>query len=71
MPSKPVADVDEIVFGRKSGDYPVVTADPYLEQLCVRRNACWSSIEGQVENAIAVLLPHGEMNRMQLLRNLA
>ena len=29
------ADVDEIVFSRGSGEY-IVTADPYLDQLCVR-----------------------------------
>jgi AraC-like DNA-binding protein len=65
------ANVDEIVFGRESGDHPVVTADPYLEQLCVR--VCDETLAGlgkkktgplkvRVENAIAGLLPHGEMN---------
>src|SRR6478672_8480489 len=64
------ADVDEIVFGRESGDYPVVTVDPYLEQLCVRLceetlarlGKKTSPLKVRVENAIAVLLPHGEMN---------
>jgi len=65
------ANVDEIIFSRESADYPVVTADPYLEQLCVR--VCDETLAGlgkketgplkvRVENAIAGLLPHGEMN---------
>ena len=63
------ADVDEIVFGRGSGEYPVITADPYLDRLCVRlcketldrlgKKA--SPLKVKVENAIATLLPHGEM----------
>ena len=64
------ADVDEIIFGRESGEYPVVTADPYLEQVCVRfceetlarRGKKTSPLKVRVENAIAVLLPHGEMH---------
>ena len=64
------ADVDEIVFSRESGEYPIVTADPYLNQLCARlceetlarlgKKA--STLKVKVENAIAVLLPHGEMH---------
>src|SRR4249920_576324 len=64
------ADVDEIVFGKESGEYPIVTADPYLEQLCLRLceetlarlGKKTSPLKVRVENAIAVLLPHGEMN---------
>ena len=64
------ADVDEIVFSRESGEYPIVTADPYLNQLCVRLceetlarlGKKTSSLKIKVENAIAVLLPHGEMH---------
>ena len=64
------ADVDEIVFGKESGEYPIVTADPYLNQLCVRLceetlarlGKKTSSLKVKVENAIAVLLPHGEMH---------
>ena len=64
------ADVDEIVFSRESGEYRVITADPYLEQLCVR--VCEETLgrlerktnplKVRVENVIAKLLPHGEMN---------
>ena len=64
------ADVDEIVFSRESGEYPIVTADPYLNQLCVRLceetlarlGKKTSPLKVKVENAIAVLLPHGEMH---------
>ena len=64
------SDFDEIVFSRESGKYPIVTADPYLNQLCARlceetlarlgKKA--SPLKVKVENAIAVLLPHGEMH---------
>ena len=63
-------NIDEIVFSKGSGEYPIVTADPYLDQLCVR--LCKetlarlgkkpSPLKVKVENAIAVLLPHGEMH---------
>jgi AraC-like DNA-binding protein len=65
------ADVDEIVFSRESGDYPIVTADPYLDQLCVRfceetlarlGKKKTSPMKVKVENEIAALLPHGEMH---------
>jgi AraC-like DNA-binding protein len=64
------ADVDEIVFSRGSGEYRIVTADPYLDQLCVRLcketlvrlGKKTSPLKVKVENAIAALLPHGEMH---------
>ncbi|MGC1820526.1 MAG: AraC family transcriptional regulator ligand-binding domain-containing protein [Pseudolabrys sp.] len=64
------ADVDEIVFSREHAAYPVVTADPYLERLCVRLceetlarlGKKTSPLKVRVENAIATLLPHGEMH---------
>ncbi|MGB8531063.1 MAG: AraC family transcriptional regulator ligand-binding domain-containing protein [Pseudolabrys sp.] len=64
------ADVDEIVFSRENADYPVVTADPYLERLCVRLceetlarlGKRTSPLRVRVENVVATLLPHGEMN---------
>jgi AraC-like DNA-binding protein len=64
------ADVDEIIFPGKSGEYPIVTADPYLNRLCVgfceetlaRRGKKTSPLKVRVENAIAALLPHGEMH---------
>ncbi|MGB8139940.1 MAG: AraC family transcriptional regulator ligand-binding domain-containing protein [Pseudolabrys sp.] len=64
------ADVDEIIFGKESGEHPVVTADPYLERLCVRLcdetlarlGKKTSPLRVRVENVVATLLPHGEMN---------
>src|SRR4249919_230837 len=65
------ADVDEIVFSRESGAYPIVAADPYLNRLCVRfceetlarlGKKKTSPLKVKVENAIAALLPHGEMH---------
>ena len=63
-------NVDEILFSGKSGEYPIVTADPYLNQLCVRFSKetlvrlgkKTSPLKVKVENAISALLPHGEMN---------
>ena len=64
------ANVDEILFPGKSGEHPIVTADPYLDQMCVRLcnetlarlGKKTSPLKVKVENAIAVLLPHGEMH---------
>ena len=65
------ANVDEILFSGKSEEYPIVTADPYLNRLCVRfceetlarlGKKKTSPLKVKVENAIAALLPHGEMH---------
>ncbi len=64
------ADVDEIVFSRESVNYPIATADPYLNRLCVRfceetlarLRTKTSPLKVRVENAIAASLPHGEMH---------
>ena len=57
---------DEVTFPAESGDYPIVTADPYLNRLCVRCAEAalvrlqkkTSPLKIRVENAIATLLPH-------------
>jgi AraC-like DNA-binding protein len=62
--------VDEIIFSVKSGEYPIVTADPYLDRLCLRfcketltrLGKKTTPLKVRVENAIAALLPHGEMH---------
>lgn len=62
-------DVDEIVFPADSRDYSIVTADPYLNRLCVRcceevlrrLQTKASPLKVRVENAIATLLPHRQM----------
>ena len=64
------ANFDEILFSGKSGEYPTITADPYLSRLCVRfaeetltrLGKKTSPLKVKVENAIAALLPHGEMH---------
>jgi AraC-like DNA-binding protein len=64
------AHVDEIIFSGESAEYPIVTADPYLDQICVRLcketlfrlGKKTSSLKVKVENAVAPLLPHGEMH---------
>ena len=61
--------VDEIYFPPKSASSPIVTADPYLNRLCVkiceealaRREAKDSPLKVKVENSIAALLPHGKV----------
>ncbi|HXZ22939.1 MAG TPA: AraC family transcriptional regulator ligand-binding domain-containing protein [Pseudolabrys sp.] len=60
------AHVDEIEFPLEICDFPLVTADPYLNRLCVqcceetllRRETKGSPLKIRVENAIAAILPH-------------
>jgi AraC-like DNA-binding protein len=60
------AHVDEIEFPAEACDFPVVTADPYLNRLCVqcceetlvRRETKSSPLKVRVENTIAAILPH-------------
>jgi AraC-like DNA-binding protein len=64
------ADFDEVIFPGKSGEYPIVAADPSLNRLCesfceetlARRGKKTSPLKVRVENAIATLLPHHEMS---------
>jgi AraC-like DNA-binding protein len=61
------AAVDEVTFARSTRQLPVVSADPYLnalllkycEQALATRATNRSSFGSSVENAIALLLPHG------------
>jgi AraC-like DNA-binding protein len=60
------AAADEIEFPLEAGDFPLVTADPYLNRLCVqcceetllRKETKGSPLKVRVENTIAPLLPH-------------
>jgi AraC-like DNA-binding protein len=62
------ARADEIDLPATSADLPVVTADPYLNELAERyceealahRDTKSSPLRSKVENAIAALLPHGQ-----------
>jgi AraC-like DNA-binding protein len=65
------ADVDEIVFPKDSAEYPIVSADTYLNRLCAqfceetlarlgRRSDL--PLKVRVENAIGTLLPHRKVD---------
>jgi AraC-like DNA-binding protein len=72
------ADADTIVFPRTIKDMPVVTADPYLNELLVayceealaRRDPGNGVTPSDVENAIASLLPHGMARVDEVARKL-
>jgi AraC-like DNA-binding protein len=59
-------NADEIEFPLEVGEFQLVTADPYLNRLCVqcceetlaRRETKGSPLKIKVENAIAAILPH-------------
>jgi AraC-like DNA-binding protein len=63
------ADTDEIDLPIEAWDYPLLTADPYLQRLCVkfceetlaRRETAQSPLKVVVENTIASMLPHGSV----------
>ena len=72
------ADVDEAVFSPSIRDIAVTSADPYLNKMLIKycedaladRKAGRSSLGLNVENAIAVLLPHGKAQSSEVARNL-
>ncbi|MFL6690639.1 MAG: AraC family transcriptional regulator ligand-binding domain-containing protein [Alphaproteobacteria bacterium] len=72
------ADTDELLFSEHVRDMPVVSADPYLNKLLLgycdealaRRRAPAQSFRTRVENAIAPLLPHGNISVEHLARAL-
>ena len=72
------ANVDEMLFVRKLGQLPVVSADPYLNQLMVKlceeglahRSTSRGPMRTQVENAIAAALPHGDARANSIAKSL-
>jgi AraC-like DNA-binding protein len=72
------ADVDEAIFSPSIRQIAVVSADPYLNQLLVNyceeallhRKMGRSSFGMSVENAIALLLPHGKAQTSEVARKL-
>jgi AraC-like DNA-binding protein len=62
------SDADEIVFSENVAELPVVSGDPYLNSLLIKfceealaeHAAARGSLRREVENAIALLLPHGK-----------
>ena len=63
------ANADEIEFPVEVCEFPIVSADPYLNRLCVqcceetlhRRETKGSPVKVRVENAIAAILPHSKI----------
>jgi AraC-like DNA-binding protein len=70
------APVDELAFARRIRDMPVVSADPYLNELLIKYcEEALSHVPGRrgsfrasVENAIAPLLPHGKVTASEIAR---
>ena len=62
------AGVDEVSFSGEAAKLPIVSADPYLNQVLIKcceqaltgRKARLDVLQASVENEIAVLLPHGQ-----------
>jgi AraC-like DNA-binding protein len=63
------ADTDQIIFDKKAKQLPLVSADPYLNELLLhdceqalayRRSSDAGSLRISIENAITPLLPHGK-----------
>jgi AraC-like DNA-binding protein len=73
-----LAASDEVAFPGIVEQMPVVTADPYLNELLIRyceeavahRRADRGPLRLRVENAIAPLLPHGKARMDQICRRL-
>jgi AraC-like DNA-binding protein len=72
------ADVDEMAFSKSIKQLPVVNADPYLNELLIKycdqaiadRSTKRSSFGLSVENAVALLLPHGKAHANEIARKL-
>jgi AraC-like DNA-binding protein len=72
------AGADELLFARKTGQLPIVNADPFLNRLLIglceeavaKRSASRGSIRTRVENAIATLLPHGNARASTIAKSL-
>jgi AraC-like DNA-binding protein len=72
------ASADELAFSRSINEIALVSADPYLngllikycEQVLADRRLKRSSFGSSVENAITVLLPHGQARAGEVARKL-
>jgi AraC-like DNA-binding protein len=72
------ADADEIVLPDSIGQWSISSADPYLNELLIeyaeealsRRKASRGSLRPDLENAIALLLPHGKAHADEISRKL-
>jgi AraC-like DNA-binding protein len=71
-------DADEITFASSIKSMPIISADPYLDELLItyceevleRRAKRPGAFRSNVENAIAVLLPHGKARAPEVARKL-
>ena len=71
-------DKDEVAFAVEAAKLPILNADPYLSRLLIgfcdqvlaRRKAHAGVLRADVENAIAVLLPHGQARIENVARRL-
>src|SRR5262249_21268350 len=68
---------DKIAFVRTTKEAPVLGADPYLNKLLIKyceearlHRATRSTLRHDVENAIAPLLPHGQVRMPEIARRL-
>ncbi|HSV21966.1 MAG TPA: AraC family transcriptional regulator [Xanthobacteraceae bacterium] len=72
------AAVDEVVFAAPVAQMPVISADPYLNELLIanceetlsRRPTKQGPFRSIVENTIAPLLPHGNVQASEIARQL-
>ena len=72
------AEADETIFPLSRRNTPIVSADSYLNKLLIKyceealahRQTNRSSLGTSVENAIAVLLPHGKAQMREVARKL-
>ncbi len=72
------ADVDEVVFHRDVKDLPVVSGDPYLNELLIKycedalsdRHGSRGTLRSDLENEIVQLLPHGKTQMGEIARRL-
>ena len=72
------ADVDEVVFHRDVNDLPVVSGDPYLNELLIKycedalsdRHGSRGTLRSDLENEIVQLLPHGKTQMGEIARRL-
>jgi AraC-like DNA-binding protein len=70
--------IDEIVFAENLHDLPVVSGDPYLNEILVKfcedalsqRGAPRNTMRADLEKAIAPLLPHGSARATEVARQL-
>ncbi len=72
------SNVDQIIFPEAVKLMPIVSADPYLNELLTKycdealahRKSSSTSLRSRVENAIAQLLPHGRARANEIARQL-